>query len=235
MGFPENTLRDEERIRVEIDISNFDSKEGVQLGEGAHNKALRSPHRYVMKDPDEDPEFLRQRKSELENIDRVPWSEVIVSDDRSLVRMAEADLTHEEAVEKYGFQQVIQEDFQMFVELAEEGVVYEDFKPANIGYFQDGKENSPEFESVRASPIDLYDCESLKIEDPSLIHFQPITDVYMTGNSDFSGLTGRYDLNEEEAHEMTIRAIAEDPEDIIGSRFYDVDDATREFYHNNLR
>ena len=75
----------------------------------------------------------------------------------------------------------------------------------------------------------------MNIGDLRLIDFQAIADVYMTGNSEHSGLTGNYDLNAAEAHEQVINAISEDPEEIISSDFYGIDDVTREFYRNNLR
>lgn len=233
MGFPEEILEDEQRVRAEVDYSYFNSPEKVLLGEGAHNSVLRSPHDYVLKNPDENPEFLREREKRMESVERVPWNEVIVVQGEGLVRMSESDLTHEEAVQSHGFSKVIEEDFQMFVDLAKDGVVFEDFKPANIGYFHEGEISG--FEDVEALPIDLYDCESMNTNELRLIDFQAIADVYMTGNSGSSGLTGSYDLNPEEAYKATIRAIADDPEEIIESDFYGVDDATREFYRNNLR
>ena len=235
MGFPEEILEDEKRVRAEVDYSNFNSPEQVLLGEGAHNTVLRSPHNYVLKNPDENTEFLRKREENLKSLTRIPWNEVIVVEGEGLVRMDEADLTHKEAVQNYGFPKVIEEDFQMFVELAKEGAVFEDFKPANIGYFHDKAEGIPGFDDVEALPIDLYDCDAVNTEELRLIDFQDITDVYMTGNSSSSGLTGNYDLTSGEAYEATISAIADDPEEIIESDFYGIDDVTRKFYRNNLR
>ena len=221
MGFPEEFLNG--------------NKESVLLGQGAHSSAVRTSNGDVLKDADEDMSFLRERQQTLEQVDRTPQSEVVFVDEEFLIKMAEANMSHSEAVNQYGFEQVIEEDFQMFVEMAGDGAVFEDFKPANIGYFHDKAEGVPVFDDVEALPIDLYDCEAINTEELRLIDFQAITDVYMTGNSSYSGLTGSYDLTPEEAYEATIKAIADDPDEIIDSRFYDVDDATREFYRNNLR
>ena len=178
---------------------------------------------------------MRKREENLKSLTRIPWNEVIVVEGEGLVRMNEADLTHKEAVQNYGFPKVIEEDFQMFVELAKDGAVFEDFKPANIGYFHDKAEEIPGFDDVEALPIDLYDCDAINTEELRLIDFQAITDVYMTGNSSPSGLTGKYYLTPEEAYNATISAIADDPEEIIESDFYGIDDVTRKFYRNNLR
>jgi len=134
----------------------------------------------------------------------------------------------------FGLSKVIEEDFSMFVELAEDYIVYEDFKPANIGYFHSCRDPQ-EFEDVEAMPIDLYDIESLDHGSVSLLDFQKIVDVYLSGNSDFSGLTGNYDVDAEKAEELIVGAISDNPEEINSSKFKGVEDATREFYRRNLR
>lgn len=236
---------------------NLESTNKEILGEGGNSVAVRSPNGYVLKGVDEDVEFLEERESELSQIQIVPDNEVVVvlycegkgeyfnsiveaeSGDNlersGLVRMREANLTHKDAIKHFGFDEVIEKDFQMFSNLAREGILYEDFKPANIGYFRVSESESQGFEDMEPLPIDLYDSDSLTNEEFTIVDFHKIAQLYMTGNSDESGLTRAYEIDDEEACSHVIDALAENPAEIKNNRHYNVDDVLRNFYRDNLR
>jgi len=105
MGFFETILINERDTRDKVDVSNFESPENVNVGEGGHKSVIRSPnggnHSYVLKSHDETESYLRERERALREVDRVPRNGVLVGDDRAIIRMRESEMSHHEAVEGF--------------------------------------------------------------------------------------------------------------------------------------
>lgn len=211
-----NMESDQDMIEVS-ELESILNDEERLLGEGANTSAYEANNESVIKpiafEDNVDP-FKRANKAR--DIERFPW---VTIEERNVdgpfnyatVVMERSDLDHEAAVNRFGVEEVIKQDLDMFLELFDSGVLYKDFKPDNLGYFEaeDG-----ESENYFAQPIDLIEPNSLsnpweKVDEPDLNQIVKYIDIYV-GSHDLNsealnsedGVTDIYDINLREAQEI---------------------------------
>ena len=217
----DSVLERAERSQLEEDERILGVEE-AKLGEGANTSAHLSPRGYVVKpvsydwqseDPFEQAETAR-------GIDRFPWVEIAERDvdgpfNYALVKMSPSDLSHKEAVEVLGVEDVVSEDLDMFFDLRQQGVTYSDFKPENIGYFW-------EDESLLAKPIDLIDSYAWS-EEQELPYreFSDILDVYIRGTPNEEGLVDLYPVSAEKAEEQVMDYLGIESQTVTGDPYKD--------------
>lgn len=218
-------------------LDNEDSK----MGEGANTAAHLSPRGYVVKpvkyskaqadNPCKSAENPHDHVEQVKNIDRFAWAEIedVESTDSSFdhahVKMKPWYMSHEEAVDSYHISDLISEELDMFFELREEeeGITYRDFKPDNIGYFQD--DNISDEGIPVAKAIDITDGGRKpweEEEDLSFREFSDIIDVYIRGTPNEDGLTDLYSVSVPEAEKHVMEYLGTDTTNITGDPYKDI-------------
>lgn len=183
MGIESILERAEAHLRKEDerDLSN----DSTRIGQGVNTSVHLNQHGQILKSRPYQPgssESPEKQAEKLQGLDRVPQLELKERDvegpfEYVMVKM-DRGLKHQEAVEVYGLglEEVVSRDLDMLLELKNgvgegEGIIYEDFKPGNIGYFPDGggpilrfhwsdlpdRGDLPDWDSVVAKPIDVID------------------------------------------------------------------------------
>lgn len=201
--------------------------EVAKLGEGANTSAHFSSRGYVVKPLkyDENAACPEDHLERVENLERFPWAELEKLDfedtfDHAWVRMSPWDLSHGEAVKSYDVTDVIEEDLCLFTSLREHNITYNDFKPANIGYFwEDYHENS----TLVAKAVDITDGARKPWEEEETlpwVDLSDILDVYIRGTPDEDGLVDRYPVQTQQAEEYVFDYLELDSE-VTGDPYKD--------------
>ncbi len=212
--------------------------EDSKIGEGANTAAHLSPRGYIMKsvnysqaeadNPCKAAEDPRVHVERVRDIDRFPWAEIeeIEADspfDHARIKMDPWYISHRSAAGSYHISDIISEDLDMFFDMREEGITYEDFKPDNIGYFQDDDISDEGLPVAKA--IDITDGARKpweEEEDLPYRRFSQIMDVYIRGTPDEDGLTDLYSVSVPEAEEHVMDYFGLETTNITGDPYKDL-------------
>jgi len=212
--------------------------DSLKVGEGANTSAHLSPRGYAMKpvqydqvqadNPMKEAEHPRDHIERVRNVDRFPWAELeeLEADDHfdyARVKMEPWYMSHEAAVDSFHVSDVIAGDLEMFFEMREEGITYEDFKPDNIGYFQDDNIATQGIPVAKA--IDITDgARKPWVEQEELPYrrFSDIMDVYIRGTPDEDGLTDIHPVSVPEAEEHVLNYLGLETTNITGDPYKDL-------------
>jgi hypothetical protein len=223
--------------QLDEDNSALDDQD-LKMGEGGNTSAHLSPRGYVIKNVDyrkvradnpcKSAESPHDHIDRVSDVDRFPWAEIEDLEskdkkDKARVRMDPWYLSHEDAMELYHVSDVISKDLDMFFEMREEGITYDDFKPGNIGYFQDDKISDEGVPVAKA--IDITDGPRKpwsEEEDLSYRRFSDIMDVYIRGTPDEDGLTDLYSVSVPEAEEHVLNYLGIESNNITGDPYKDL-------------
>lgn len=212
--------------------------ENSKLGEGANTSAHVSSRGYVLKTVAYDKaqaaiegngaESPHDHIERVRDVDRFPQAELEEIEgegpfDHAWVRMDPSHMSHQQAAETYHIADVINEDLDMFFDLREEGITYDDFKPDNIHYFCDDELSDGNMDV--AKPIDITDGSRkpwTEEEDLSYRRFADILDVYIQGTPNEDGLVDLYSISTPEAEEHVMNYLGLETTDITGDPYKDM-------------
>lgn len=219
MGYIKNVVeRSENNRKKELKTG----LENPELSEGAFKSVHVTPRNTVVKTvyTDQTPQ-----EANTDNVDEFPWavldvedlSDIGLSNESALIEMRRSDMSHEEAKDIMGVRNVIHSDLEMFFGLLEEGILYGDFKPANINYFRSGDQWEPR-------PIDIFDPEAA---EPYSSGYQEVVNAlstYIFGTDDYDGVTDMYDLAPSEAEVEILNYLGEDVSEYMEDGVYEFED-----------
>lgn len=160
---------------------------------------------------------------DTDDMDNFPWAVLDVEDlsniglknETPLIEMRTSNLSHEEAVDTFGLPEVIDRDIEMLFDILQEGHIYGDFKPQNIGYFEQGKELKPE-------PVDVFDIDNVEPYQNEPEQIARAIGLYLRGNDVYDGIIQKYDVPLSRAEKYVFDAMGLDEREMSGRPFKDI-------------
>lgn len=161
-----------------------------------------------------------QKADEETSSETPPWLENMrPGEEVQIIGMKKAPISHGQAVEELGLQEVISRDVAMFQDILQTDFeVFFDFKHQNTGYFWDD-ENQGE---MSPSPIDLYDRDAFTELDDGSSQIARSMGLYLRGNEAYSGVADEYGVPLQEAEAYVFDALGLNPGRANGKPYKDL-------------